>query len=731
MQPPIERVSGQRWMLGHRSIVVSVPSEMFNRIEIGKLTEPVQEIHTATFEPLSQMEGFVLDFSKNKMTSASKSEEYQHQSKKARTNGSKEFPVSTSNEENESKNNSETNNEQPVQTSMVSVTNLALENIGLDPKLEGPTWSTKWEAIAATLTYLTCSGNFWFFPFLCAYYGGFFPYQFTVCYLLIGIPLLYMEMALGQYSSASPLSVFSRMAPAMAGLSAGMCFILVLRTVALSVWAIYELTITLNAAQSAWITPPWSGCPDNKTDCFDYRLDKQCTWMPAGISPKCDQYQNLLVEARGFVRRKSPFISFIDTSVFRKSLIASDWTPPLLTSVISAVILWLFVGIVSIGGSKVLGKTGAAAVALLFLGSLTVLVRGAFFKDSLVAAVSFLIPSEVPQDKWMLIWSWVDAAVHTLRALNVGCGGVQKFASLNKFNNRITRDIVIIGGSVYLFNICAGLFSVMYIAEYSSLYYPDVDFRERISFYTSPIFTEVIISEIITSMHWGSFLICIFWLTMALCSAQGVAGDIWVISSMILERINGSRRKYGQPLASWHKRALILGVMCIFGLVSSFPFLGTGGMDLMSIVDFCSSYGTVFIALVQMITVSYVYGFKRFSVNICAMVGGRGPPNIFWWLNWLIISPLLLLIVFICVVTSSAYKQSVHYEMTLLEIIEWSLIIMPIIFVVFHFVREDIDRRRNMEPFAVLLRATGDWGPMNGEDKRQALKFERQLRVRY
>lgn len=112
---------------------------------------------------------------------------------------------------------------------MASVTNLALENIGLDTKMEGPTWTSRWEAVVASLSFVICSNNFWFFPFLCGYYGGWFPYQFTLCFLLIAVPLLYMEMALGQYASASPLSVFSRMVPAMAGLSAGMSFILVFR----------------------------------------------------------------------------------------------------------------------------------------------------------------------------------------------------------------------------------------------------------------------------------------------------------------------------------------------------------------------------------------------------------------------------------------------------------------------------------------------------------------------
>lgn len=216
-----------------------------------------------------------------------------------------------------------------------SVTNLALENIGLDTKMEGPTWTSKWEAITATLSFVTCSGNIWFFPYLCGYYGGWFPYQFTFCYVFIAVPLLYLETALGQYASASPLSVFSRMAPAMAGLSAGMCFIMVFRylsepnfsffqnpqfrTISLSVWAIYDLTIFTHASQSIWSTSPWESCQESQSGdyCVNYKLSSKCTWIQPGSDKECDEYQEMLIATRGFQQRKSPFMSFVHGLMYK------------------------------------------------------------------------------------------------------------------------------------------------------------------------------------------------------------------------------------------------------------------------------------------------------------------------------------------------------------------------------------------------------------------------------
>lgn len=87
--------------------------------------------------------------------------------------------------------------------------------------------------------------------------------------------------------------------------------------------------------------------------------------------------------------------------------------------------------------------------------------------------------------------------------------------------------------------------------------------------------------------------------------------------------------------------------------------------------------------------------------NIRAMIGGRGRPNIFWWLNWLVISPVLLLLVFGCVVATFGHRKTFNQDLWVVEAVGYLLLVMPIIFVVFYFIREDCDRRKNMEPFVV------------------------------
>ncbi|VDL77780.1 unnamed protein product [Nippostrongylus brasiliensis] len=41
--------------------------------------------------------------------------------------------------------------------------------------------------------------------------------QFFVCYVFAGVPVLYMEIALGQFTSSSPYRIYQMIAPAMSG----------------------------------------------------------------------------------------------------------------------------------------------------------------------------------------------------------------------------------------------------------------------------------------------------------------------------------------------------------------------------------------------------------------------------------------------------------------------------------------------------------------------------------
>ncbi|CAB3398181.1 unnamed protein product [Caenorhabditis bovis] len=610
-----------------------------------------------------------------------------------------------------------------------SVTNMALENMGIEKKLDGPIWPAPFEGLMSTLSFIITSGNIWFFPSICAYYGGWFIYQFTFCFIFIGVPLVYLEMALGQFASASPLSVFSRMVPSMAGLSAAMSFLLVFRCICVAVWTVFDMVIVTYSASAFWANVPWQNCQPHHLFCVDYKQE-HCRWKPANYSRICDAYHRSVIDTRGILVRKSPFISYVFDELFIDENV-NILQMPSLHPIICTVLLWVAATIVAIGGSKIIGKTAGGTLALFVCCFTTLFFTGITFDDSKIILKTFLNTNHDYSNNWMWMWSWADAASHSLRALNVGCGGIQKMASLNRFHHKFQRDVILVSIFAYTFYIVLTLSSFMFMAEFGSFYYPSESYSLRIQTYASPVVIESAVSEVYSRYRLGGIFVFFFWFSMVLCGIQGLASYLWILSSMLIERINGSQRKYGRPLTSWQKRAIIVSGMSLGGLISSVPFLGIGGFDLMSSVETYASYGTLLVAFIEIVTVAYIYGFRRFWVNIRTMTGSKGIFNIYWWLNWVLVSPLILIAIYTLILIRF-HQRSEFFSIRAagVEILGWTLVLISIVFVLFYFIRDLIETRLNKEPLSALFRATGDWGPANFENRKESVRQERALRVR-
>ncbi|CAL2045105.1 unnamed protein product [Caenorhabditis brenneri] len=260
------------------------------------------------------------------------------------------------------------------------------------------------------------------------------------------------------------------------------------------------MTILTHASQAAWTDAPWRNCKSIRPNdnCIDYKLAEECTWTKPGMSENCDRYQQILINTRGFQQRKSPFMSFVHGLMFKRSITVNDWEPPSFVSIACALFLWIIVGIISIGGSKVLGRTGIVSLVLLLFGSMLLLSLGISFGEWKDIVSAFFYEIESYEDRWTWIWSWADAAAHSLRALKyVGCGGIQKFASLNNFHNKIHKDVLILSFIAYLFYITTGLLSFMFMAAMGQFYYPDLVAIDRVNLYATPVMIESVISEVL------------------------------------------------------------------------------------------------------------------------------------------------------------------------------------------------------------------------------------------
>ncbi|WAQ99610.1 SC6A9-like protein [Mya arenaria] len=145
------------------------------------------------------------------------------------------------------------------------------DSIGSGPENEERgNWRGKLEFILSCLGYVVGLGNIWRFPYLVYRNGGgafFIPYFVMVT--LCGIPLVYMEMAFGQYASLGPVTIW-RACPIFKGVGYAMVVTVAIICVYYNIvnaWALHYLFSSFSASL------PWASC-DNPWNTDACRLNR-------------------------------------------------------------------------------------------------------------------------------------------------------------------------------------------------------------------------------------------------------------------------------------------------------------------------------------------------------------------------------------------------------------------------------------------------------------------------
>ena len=130
-------------------------------------------------------------------------------------------------------------------------------------------WGHKAEFILSCVGLSVGIGNVWRFPYVAYDNGGgafLIPYLFML--FIIGKPIYYMELAIGQYARLGPLQMFQRMAPISIGVGISMLYVCLIVTIYYNVimsYSIFYSVATLIAAFQGGPLP-WDVCNETWND---------------------------------------------------------------------------------------------------------------------------------------------------------------------------------------------------------------------------------------------------------------------------------------------------------------------------------------------------------------------------------------------------------------------------------------------------------------------------------
>uniref|UniRef100_A0A8C3IC38 Transporter n=1 Tax=Chrysemys picta bellii TaxID=8478 RepID=A0A8C3IC38_CHRPI len=453
-------------------------------------------------------------------------------------------------------------------------------------------WSKKMDFLLSVIGFAVDLGNVWRFPYICYQNGGgAFLIPYTLMAIFGGVPLFYMELALGQFHRTGAISIWKRICPIFKGIGFAICIIALYVSFyynTIIAWALYYFYSSFTG------TLPWTSCdnPWNTPNCTNYFGKSNVTWTTFSKSPAEEFYTRKVLE----IQKSS---GLYDVGGIR-------WH------------LWK--------GVKTSGKVVWVTATLPYIVLLILLVRGATLPGAWRGIVFYLRPD---WEKLMSTAVWVDAAAQIFFSLGPGFGVLLALASYNHFNNNCYRDAIVTSAVNCLTSFLSGfvIFTVLgYMAEMRDVEVEDVakDKGPSLLFITYP--------EAIANMVGSTFFAIIFFLMMITLGLDSTFGGLEAVITAVMD-------EYPHILAK-RRELFVLGLITICFLGSLTTLTHGGAYVVKLLEEFGAGCSILAVVLLEAIAVSWFYGIQRFCNDVKAMLGFT--PGIFWKVCWVAISPAFL-----------------------------------------------------------------------------------------
>ncbi|KAM9847024.1 sodium- and chloride-dependent GABA transporter ine [Aulostomus maculatus] len=285
----------------------------------------------------------------------------------------------------------------------------------MDQQLSRPTWSKQIEFTLAGIGYAVGLGNVWRFPYLCYRSGGgafLVPYLFML--LVLGIPLLYMELTVGQYTRRGPVHALAIVCPLFKGVgiaSVAISFIMCTYYNVVISWALYYLF-------SSFQEPlPWQSCNN--------------TWN----TPNCTNHAT-----------NSSYSSTASQEFFKLKMLEQTWgveEPGVMRWELFLILLlsWLLIYFCIFKGVKSTGKVVYFTALLPYIILIALLINNVQLPGALDGITFFIVPV---WEKLLSVEVWVNAAAQIFNSIGIGFGSLLAMSSYNSFNNNVLKDTLTI-----------------------------------------------------------------------------------------------------------------------------------------------------------------------------------------------------------------------------------------------------------------------------------------------
>jgi len=615
-----------------------------------------------------------------------------------------------------------------------------------EEEVERGSWDNQCDFFLSCMGYAVGLGNIWRFPYLCYQHGG---VTFLIAYMtmlfLIGLPLFFLDLSLGQYAGKGPVKLFTRISPAFKGLGYGMIFISFLITIYYNMIIAWTIYYTFAGFTSEL---PWTYCGNStltSRDCFQrdqelacFNLDSNHTFWDrncTSVGDVCEQFNLTLTEERDdsgrlmcsngtdniLLNKVYPRVSPSE-DYFKRTVLGlepdSSWSNlgglkwDLVLCLAAA---WAIVSLSLIKGVQSSGKVVYFTALFPYLVLVILLVRGVTLDGAYEGIIFYIYPTAEKLAKLQHIDVWSAAATQIFYSLGTSFGGLLTMASYNRFNNNCFRDSILIAFINCSTSLFAGfvIFSIIgFMAKQADLPIEDV-------IKGGPGLVFIAYPEAVTQMplpQLWSFLFFSMVITLGLDSQFTLTETI---TTCIMDQYPTLRQHKG-------KVAIFTGIA---GFLLGLTMCTRGGIFMFELVNWYSAgFGLMLCGIMEVLITAYVYGHKNYFLNIEEMEIRLPRAMRYYFLStWKVLTPLALMFVMVMSFVeytpafAPAYTQESYIFPPAIQLLGWVMSLVPLLLILIgapmeYYKRKSLGMATNLRN---MLAPSDKWGPAVVNSKQQ------------
>ncbi|XP_039272885.2 sodium- and chloride-dependent neutral and basic amino acid transporter B(0+)-like [Styela clava] len=528
-------------------------------------------------------------------------------------------------------------------------------------------WDNKADYLLSCIGYAVGLGNVWRFPYL-AYKngGGAFLIPYVIMLAFAGLPIFFMECALGQFCSLGATSAW-KFNPLFKGV--GICMV----TLSALVGIYYNVIIAYTVFyffSSLTNSLPWESCDNwwnNKTLCstnftyicspdlssltaaqFNTVEQRVSSWSDDGVPvPEVENVANVLgvnistlncgTAKQNASRGSSPSEEYWEEYVLGRppNMNPENTGPVRMQLALALLVAWIVVFYSLIRGIKSSGKVVYFTALFPYVVLLILLIRGATLPGA-YDGVQYYIGYESNIEKLKSAEVWKDAATQIFFSLSAAWGGLIALSSYNKFNNNCFFDSVLVCSVNCCTSLFAGFAIFTIVGHMAHVLGRRVDEVVKDGFALAFIAYPEAIAQLPVSPLWA----ILFFLMLFTLGLDSQFTILETVATSVIDAFPSVFRN-----RRWQLTLILAIVMFLLGLTC---ITNTGIYYLQLVDHYAAGWGLLIAAVMELIGVCWVYGGNRFIKDIEMMIGKKHWTFwIFWRACWFFISPLLLIAVLI------------------------------------------------------------------------------------